>query len=130
MTKIATKLGQLLRKIRVDSGEVLMHMANKLKMSPAFLSAIELGKRSVPSDFVTNLINNYSLSNDVLTNIIHAIEDDKRIIELNLADADDQQIDAALAFTRRVKSMDPKEIEALIKFFEVSDSKTTNESNK
>ncbi len=105
-------------------------MANKLKMSPAFLSAIELGKRSVPSDFVTNLINNYSLSNDVLTNIIHAIEDDKRIIELNLADADDQQIDAALAFTRRVKSMDPKEIEALIKFFEVSDSKTTNESNK
>ena len=128
MTKIATKLGQLLRKIRVDSGEVLMHMANKLKMSPAFLSAIELGKRSVPSDFVTNLINNYNLSNEVVTNIIHAIEDDKRIRELNLADADDQQIDAALAFTRRVKSMDPKEIEELIKFFEVSDSKNTNES--
>jgi transcriptional regulator with XRE-family HTH domain len=128
MTKIATSLGQLLRKIRIDSGEVLMHMANKLKMSPAFLSAIELGKRSVPSDFVTNLVANYDLSNDVVTNVIHAIEDDKRIIELNLADADDQQIDAALAFTRRVKSMSPEELEALMKIFEESDSKATNES--
>ena len=66
MTKIATGLGQLLRKIRIDSGEVLMHMASKLKMSPAFLSAIELGKRSVPSDFVTNLITNYDLDNDYI----------------------------------------------------------------
>ena len=103
-------------------------MANKLQMSPAFLSAIELGKRSVPSDFVTNLVANYDLSNDVVTNVIHAIEDDKRIIELNLADADDQQIDAALAFTRRVKSMSPKELEALMKIFKESDSKATNES--
>ena len=126
MTKIATGLGQLLRKIRIDSGEVLMHMASKLKMSPAFLSAIELGKRSVPSDFVTNLITNYDLDNDVVTKIIHTIEEDKRIIELNLADADDQQIDAALAFTRRVKSMDPKKLEALMKIFEATDSQSSN----
>lgn len=127
MTKLATGLGQLLRKIRIDSGEVLMHMANKLKMSPAFLSAIELGKRSVPSDFVTNLVANYDLSNDEVSQIIHTIEEDKRIIELNLADADDQQIDAALAFTRRVKSMTPEEIEALMKIFEESDSKSDSE---
>lgn len=127
MTKLATGLGQLLRKIRIDSGEVLMHMANKLKMSPAFLSAIELGKRSVPSDFVTNLVANYDLSNDEVSQIIHTIEEDKRIIELNLADADDQHIDAALAFTRRVKSMTPEEIEALMKIFEESDSKSDSE---
>ena len=102
-------------------------MANKLKMSPAFLSAIELGKRSVPSDFVTNLVANYDLSNDEVSQIIHTIEEDKRIIELNLADADDQQIDAALAFTRRVKSMTPEEIEALMKIFEESDSKSDSE---
>lgn len=100
-----------------------MHMARKLKMSPAFLSAIELGKRSVPSDFVTNLVANYDLSNELVMQVIHTIEDDKRIIELNLADADDKQIDAALAFTRRVKSMTPEEIGALMRIFEEADSK-------
>ena len=128
MTKIATSLGQMLRKIRIDSGEVLMHMANKLKMSPAFLSAIELGKRSVPSDFITNLVANYNLSNEVITNVIHAIDEDKRIIELNLSEADDQQIDAALAFTRRVKSMSPVELEAIMKIFKKSESGKTNEN--
>ena len=40
-----TKLGIALRKIRLDRQELLKNMADKLKVSSAFLSAVETGKK-------------------------------------------------------------------------------------
>ena len=40
-----TKLGIALRKIRLDRQELLKDMADRLKVSSAFLSAVETGKK-------------------------------------------------------------------------------------
>ncbi|QGX87831.1 helix-turn-helix domain-containing protein [Escherichia coli] len=42
-----TALGRFLRKIRIDKDQILKDMAEKLGVSVAQLSAIELGKRSI-----------------------------------------------------------------------------------
>ena len=44
-----TPIGKFLRKLRIDTGEILKDMAEKLHVSPSFLSAVENGKKKMPS---------------------------------------------------------------------------------
>lgn len=55
-----TALGRFLRKIRIDKDQILKDMAEKLGVSVAQLSAIELGKRSISADFVDKFMNVYA----------------------------------------------------------------------
>ena len=40
-----TQLGIFLRKLRLDSGEIMKEMAKKLKVSSSFLLAVENGEK-------------------------------------------------------------------------------------
>jgi transcriptional regulator with XRE-family HTH domain len=44
-----TEFGQYLRKIRIDCGDLLKDMADKLGVTSSYLSAVETGKRNVPA---------------------------------------------------------------------------------
>ena len=55
-------LAKFLRDIRINHGELLLHMAEKLGMGPSELSAIEIGYAAVPEDFYTLVCRKYDLS--------------------------------------------------------------------
>lgn len=59
---MTTSYGKILRKIRVDHDEILKDMATKLGITSAYLSAIENGKRAIPSDLTMRLSKIYELS--------------------------------------------------------------------
>ena len=44
-----TEFGQYLRKLRIDHGDFLKDMSDVLGVTPSYLSAVETGKRNVPS---------------------------------------------------------------------------------
>ena len=43
-----TSIGKFFRKLRIDEGEILKDMAEKLGVSVSFLSAVENGKKRMP----------------------------------------------------------------------------------
>ncbi len=43
-----TQFGIFLRKLRLDSNEIMKEMATKLDVSPSFLSTVENGKKTIP----------------------------------------------------------------------------------
>ena len=49
-----TEIGKFLRVLRAECGESAKVMAEKLKVSPAYLSAVELGKRDFPLSWETS----------------------------------------------------------------------------
>ncbi|OCC02389.1 hypothetical protein BA190_23990 [Labrys sp. WJW] len=57
-----TNLAKELRKLRIDRDERLLDMAAKLNISPAFLSAVESGRKAAPTDFAERVIARYDLS--------------------------------------------------------------------
>lgn len=59
-----TEFGKILRKIRIDNQELLKDMAKKLGVSSAYLSAVETGKRKVPSDWVPKVAALYTLDRE------------------------------------------------------------------
>ena len=46
-----TPFGKAVRKIRIDHNMKLSTMAERLDVKPAFLTSVETGRKSVPSDF-------------------------------------------------------------------------------
>jgi transcriptional regulator with XRE-family HTH domain len=48
-----TAYGKLIRKHRIDSSMTLRQMAQALEVTPAFLSAVETGKKPVPAEMLT-----------------------------------------------------------------------------
>ena len=54
-----TKYGELLMRIRIESGDSLRGMSSKLGLSPAYLSEIERGLRNIPATLDSLLLANY-----------------------------------------------------------------------
>ena len=62
---MVTEFGKELRKIRIDRDERLMDMADKIGKSSAFISAVEVGKKSPPHGFEDIIAKAYGLAADV-----------------------------------------------------------------
>ncbi|EJF82253.1 transcriptional regulator [Bartonella doshiae] len=56
-----TPFGKTLPKLRIDHSERLLDMAEKLDISVAFLSSVEIGKKSVPVGMEEKIIEFYAL---------------------------------------------------------------------
>jgi hypothetical protein len=111
-----TEFGKVLRKFRIDKGELLKTMADKLEYTSSYLSAIEVGKRSIPEDLIDRLISLYALDTDVSSELREAERVTNNQIKLNLGGMNQMQKDAALIFARTFETMDEKQTSKLIEF--------------
>ena len=57
-----TPFGREVRKLRIEFGLLLKDMADKLAVSPSWLSALETGRKNVPQGVVEKISKLFSLS--------------------------------------------------------------------
>lgn len=95
-----TKFGKELRKIRIDHGEILRDMAIKLRVSPSFLSAVEVGKKNVPDGWVEKISTEYELSRTEYDELAEAAQESVTSIKINLLGSEQSKRKAALIFAR------------------------------
>lgn len=88
---MVTQLGKILRIIRINTGDSMRSMADKLGMSVSYLSAIENGKRSVPSDFEEKVISKYSLSEKDKSNLRNAISQTMDKVKVDITELSEKK---------------------------------------
>ncbi|UMM63077.1 helix-turn-helix domain-containing protein [Aristophania vespae] len=71
---MTTEFGKELKKLRIDHEERLYDMAQKLKKSSAFLSSVELGKKSPPVGFENSIAEIYKLSREATDALFKAAD--------------------------------------------------------
>ena len=81
-----TEFGKLLRIIRINSGDSAKDMAQKLNMSPSYLSTIENGKRNIPPDMEELLIRAYNLSDKDKVKLRKAMVESSDTVKIDLTD--------------------------------------------
>ena len=101
-----TSLGQFLRKLRLERGEILKTMADKLGVTSAFQSAVENGKKRMPAAWYEKLASLYSFSEDQSAALEKAVMESNGIVELNIRNASFGKRDLAISFARRFDSLD------------------------
>ena len=111
-----TEFGKALRKLRIDRGEILKTMAEKLTMTSSYLSAIECGKRNIPDDLIQRLTSIYDLSVKEQQDLAEARDKSIKSIEIELSTNNEYKRDLALQFARKFNDMDDELAIQIMKF--------------
>lgn len=101
-----TSVGKFLRKLRIDSGEILRDMAKKLDVSSAFLSAVENGKKKMPDAWLSKLETFYSLDSQQMEELRNAIVESADTVELNIQNVSIANRQLAVSFARQFDTLD------------------------
>ena len=113
MAGVLTPFGKELRKMRIDRGEILKNMADKLGCTSSYLSGIECGKHSVPADLVARLQELYGLADEEAARLDAARDATLKEERLRLEDTSPQQRDVALLFARAFKELSPEDLKKM-----------------
>ena len=95
-----TEFGKLLRIIRINCGDSAKDMAQKLNMSPSYLSTIENGKRNIPPDMDALLIHAYKLSDKDKAKLRKAMAESSDTVKIDLTDLAEKKKQMIYEITR------------------------------
>lgn len=114
---MVTDYGKFLRKLRIDNGEILKTMAQKLDVSSAFLSAVENGKKKIPRDWDEKINSIYLLENDDFEKLLQARHLTESRIEIELESLTENQRETVFAFSRSIERFNTQDLTTLMAFF-------------
>lgn len=114
--EMVTEFGKMLRKIRIDKNEILMDMARKLEVSASFLSSVENGKKSVPTDWCDKISDIYRLNKEDSLILKEKAEESAKVLKVDLTDASLIKRKVALTFAREFSDMSDEQAQNIIAF--------------
>ncbi len=107
-----TPFGKAVRKIRIDRGETLGDMAEKFKISAAFLSSVETGKRNVPGELLEKLIAHCHLAEAEARTLRRLAMESRSALTIK---PKEKTRELAAAFARKFEELDKSQIEEILK---------------
>lgn len=112
-----SEFGKFLRILRLNEGELLKDMADKLEVSSAFLSAVETGKKKIPDDWAVKISVKYNLDKTKTLELENSITLSKSTEKLNLFNNSPKNVQVALQFARRFneKTISDKTLDDILK---------------
>ena len=112
---MVTAFGKFCRKLRIDRGQIMLDMAKSLQVSPAFLSAVENGKKNIPAQWGDKIVKAYKLSEEKSLELMDAIDKSKIEIRINLSKHSEQDRNLAIAFAREFGSLNSEQKKEIFK---------------
>lgn len=113
-----TSFGEFVRTLRIRRNEVLGDMAKNLDTSLAFLSAVENGRKNVPSAWYELLVEKYQLNEEEGLQLKDAIDESRLQFKIVPGKSGKYQRRAAMAFTRSFEDMDDETAMKIIEILE------------
>lgn len=110
-----TKFGKFSRKLRIENGELLKDMADRLQVSSSYLSAVEVGKRTAPIKWASAIRDIYSLSESDYEELLNSIDESRDEVIFNLSGLQERDQDIILSFARKFDSLNEVEKEKIKK---------------
>ena len=101
-----TVFGRTLRKLRIDRGELIKDMAEKLGVTASYLSAVETGKRNIPSTWVDEIVRLYHLDSEMRAELEEARIQSAKTIKLDIDALQGSRRETAILFAREFENAD------------------------
>lgn len=111
---MVTAFGKFCRKLRIDKGELLIDMAQKLGVSTAFLSKVENGRRKPPEEWEEEIIRIYGLRGEKKAEFEDCFFRAKNADSIDIRNFDDENKNLMLSFARKFDSLDKEALKKLL----------------
>ncbi|MCF0150983.1 MAG: helix-turn-helix domain-containing protein [Firmicutes bacterium] len=119
-----TSFGEFVRILRVKHHEVMGDMAKVLEVSLPFLSAVENGKKNVPTEWIEKITEHYGLSEQEQKSLAEAIEESKTHFKIVASNAGNMKRKTALQFARSFDEMDDETALKILALLRKQEDKT------
>lgn len=113
-----TPLGMALRELRTKERILLADFAEKVGVTPAFVSSIEHGRKAAPTGLIERVIEVFRLRGAEADKVRALGQRSAREVRLPLDGESEIGREAALAFARRFPTMSEKKRQDLLLFLE------------
>jgi len=110
-----TPFGKLVRKLRIDKGESLKDMAADLDLKPAYLSAVETGRKNPSTRLVESVVARFCLTHEDKAELEEAAQLSRDSVKINMEDFCLQKRQIASSFARNFDSLSQDEMNQLSK---------------
>lgn len=113
-----TELRKFLSKLRIDHGQSLIKMSEKIGYSASYLSLIERGERTIPKGFVQKIAEIYKLNQAQSIALIKAISKSTSEIVIDMKSLNAEQKELTVLFSEKIYNLEPnliKKIKKLLK---------------
>lgn len=100
-----TPFGKLCRRLRIENGELLKEMAEKLQVTPSYLSAVENGKRNIPQSWLDDIAKIYAFSDEEKAALQTSIEESQLTMKVELVSYSSEDKNLIMAFAREIKDL-------------------------
>ena len=118
------EFGKELRKLRIDKSELLKDMADRLGVSPAFISATETGRKPIPADFVGRIGAAYDLADETREWLQRAADSTRTTFEIRLGESASRQVrETAAVLARQFPNLNSADLDRLLEIFNKGGSK-------
>ena len=87
----------------------------KLNVSAAYLSAVEMGKRNIPEQWVNRISELYNLSDEEKSNLNDAADNSAKSITLNFDNISNSHKETAIFFAREFENVDTETLDKIKK---------------
>lgn len=107
--------GKELRKLRIDKSELLKDMADRLQVSPAFISAVETGHKPIPADFVARIAVAYDLGDEERGRLQKGADASQTTFKIRLSESSSRQVrETAALLARQFPNLNSSERDQLL----------------
>ena len=113
-----THFGEFMRNLRLKQSEILKETATNLGVTSAFLSAVENGKKQIPSLWFEKISAIYNLNTKEKKELKNAIDTSKDKILIDTKDSSDKNKELAMIFARSFEKLDDKAMKKIKKLLE------------
>ena len=110
-----TEYGKFIRELRKEKNETLSSMSEKMNVSIAFLSAMEVGKKQVPIEYADRISEIYNLSEEQNLELTKAIGSSNDNMNLDFTHLSEEQAQMSVLFARKINKLSQKSLEELRK---------------
>ena len=108
-----TPFGIATRKLRLDKGSRLLDLAEKLKLSSSFISAVETGKKPIPAGYVDSVVAAMELTRTEADELQRAADRSKTVVDIDGLQGSQRELVAA--FARKLHDLPPEFLEEIKK---------------
>ena len=118
-----TPFGITIRKLRLDKGMRLLDLARRISRSPAFVSAIETGRKPIPDSYVLMISRAMELSAPEIRELRGAADRTRK--EVPVQELPEDQRELVAAFARKIDEL-PSDMMAKLKKIVLKSSESEN----
>lgn len=115
---LLTNFGKALRRIRLERDELLKNMSEKLGVTPAYLSAIENGKKKATQSLCDRIIAEYQLQPDETDMLMDAYFSTQDQVVIPTQSMEENRQNLSVMFARKINEINETDMEKILKILE------------